>query len=184
MSFTPKYRALFASAVADQAIALLQRDFASAIAALTPAAMRSYNGFVDYKKNLDGSAINCPAVVVAVRQTALMNPSDAGTRPQQHRLLLRPEVEDQDPQFAAQAAYDYIRALDQVISSSLIPDWEDPLPIVHATRTATMTEGLAGAGGHVLDVWVETHDYGVLWETPGGFGMRPAMTVVLEVEEL
>lgn len=184
MPFTPRYQALFASAIVAQAIALLERDFAGAIALQTPPPTRKYPAFQEYRKNLVAVAINTPSIVVAARQTTFLRPDDLGTRPQEHKILLRPEIEDQDPQFVAAAAYDYLRAVDQVMTSATLADWEQPLAITHPTAPSAETVGLAATGGHVLDVFVEDHDYGVLWETPKGFGMRPGLTLAVTVEEI
>jgi len=185
MAFTPKFKALFAAAVAAQAMAILQRDFPAAIAGITPPPGRTYPTFQSYKKDLIGAAMNTPSIIVAVRETLFAGDDDLQTRPQVHRLLLRLEIEDQDPEFAAQAAYDYLRAVDQVITSAPIGDWLAALPITHATLPAAAnTASLAALGARVGDVRVEAHDYGVLWQAPAGFGMRPAMTVLIETEEV
>jgi len=185
MNFTPQYRAFFASAIAEQAIALLERDIAGALALATPPAARpAYPAFVSYKKALDNTPVNPPEAIVAVRSSAFSR-EDNNYREQVHRLMVRPFLADQDPQFAAQAAYDYIRAIDQVLTSATMADWASQLAIAHPTRAAgAQTPGLASIGGKVLDVWIESHDYGVLWSGPQGFGVMPTLTAVIEVVEV
>lgn len=186
MSFTPQFSAFFASALAEQAMAIIQRDFPPAIAAITPPVGRAYATFGAYKKALDNTPINPPEAIVAVRSTAFSKDDNGRYRGEAHRLMIRPFLADQDPSFAAQAAYDYIRALDQVLTSAMMgPDWAEPLALSHPTRPeGYVTPGLASIGGHVLDVWIESHDYGVLWTGPQGFGVMPTITAVIEVVEV
>lgn len=185
MSFSPQFRALFAGALAEQAIALLQRDITGALAGITPPPTRVYSPFVAYKKALDNVPVNPPEVIVAMRTSNFDREDNGRFRGEAHRLMVRPFLVDQDPDFAAQAAYDYLRAIDQVFTSASLRDWAQPLPIAHKTRAeGAETAGVASIGGSVLDVWVETHDYGVLWAGPKGFGVMPTLTAMIEVVEV
>lgn len=183
---TPRYQAQFAKPLVNQLIAILQRDQQAALDAVNAARPpgRELKPFVTFHKEV-GRVQNWPALVLVGQETAFNAESDADLRTQSVRFLCAMAVTGTDPEWLAEDAMDYLRAVDMVLTSAPLEDFYAPLAIDHRTVPGGQTVPLDAAMSKVLDLRVERHDLGVLVARArgAGFARGPQIEFVVELEE-
>lgn len=154
MGYTPAFNALFAKPLLNQLVAIIQRDQAAAIAVVNP----SLSPINEFHKG-PGLRTAFPWLTLASDSVAFA-PDVAGTRQSRSRVSLALDVGQFDQEMAQDDAQDYARVLDMIVTTAASTDWESPLPIVHETVQGGFTK--PAAPGSVKEVFVESHNYGVV----------------------
>jgi hypothetical protein len=176
MSYTPQWNALFAKPLLNQAIAIIQRDQAAALAIVNPA----LSPIAEFHKG-PGLRTAFPWLTLSLDGLAFAE-EVLGTRQSRPRIALTLDVGQFDQEMAQDNAQDYARMLDMVITTASDSDWETPLPISQETVPSGMTS--PNASGSVKEVYVESHRYGVVTleaiETPV---LRVAVNLEFVLEE-
>lgn len=170
MSYSPAWNAVFSRPLLNQAIAIIQRDQASAISIVNPA-LAPINEF--HKGPAARTAF--PWLTLSAGKTEF-DPSSPGTRAWSATAALALETGQFDQEMAQDNAQDYARVLDMVVTSASGADWVSPLPIVHETVPGGITA--PPEAGSVKEVFVESHRYSVV--TRPGIE-SPVMTVSISV---
>ncbi len=183
---TQRYQATFAKPLVNQLIAILQRDQQEALNILDAGrpAGRALKPFGAFHKEA-GTVQNWPALVLVPQETAFDTNSDADLRTQSVRLVAAMAITGADPEWLAEDALDYLRAVDIVLTSAPLGDFYVALAINHRTVPAGVTSPLDPATSHVLDLRVTRHDLGVLVSRSRGAGLArgPQVEFVVELEE-
>jgi hypothetical protein len=132
----------------------------------TPAALANCEPFVDFGKQPSDIVQNWPSVYVMPVRT--MFDADAqNMRRQAHLIKITMAVSAPEPDLVTDAAMAYMAAVDAAIAQSDPGDWVGIL-----------------AAGTVLRVFVQTHDYGPLFQHGGMLARFPEMNLIVETEEL
>lgn len=184
-SMIQRYQAQFAKLLVNQLIAILQRDQQAALAIInaTRPPGRTLNPFAAFFK--EASPIqNWPALVLVSRTTHFDQSSDADLRSQTHSFFCALAISGTDPEWLADDAMDYLRAVDVVLTSVPLGDFYLPLTISHRTMPAGQTTGLDSTVSKIQDLRITRHDMGALVARRGGALARgPQIEFVIELEE-
>lgn len=154
MGYVPQWNALFAKPLVNQAIAIIQRDQAAALAIVNPA----LSPIAEFHKG-PGLRTAFPWLTLSLDGLAFAEDM-LGTRHSRPKIALTLDVGQFDQELAQDNAQDYARVLDMVITTASDADWEMPLPISQETVPSGMTS--PNAGGSVKEVYVESHRYGLV----------------------
>jgi hypothetical protein len=154
MAYTPAYNPLFAKPVVNQAIAIIQRDQASAIAIVNPA----LSAINEFHKG-PGLRTAFPWLMIAASGVTFSEDAHPYTRSQEARVALALDVGQFDQEIAQDNAQDYARVLDMIVTTATTADWVTSLPIIHETVPGGMTA--PGAVGSVKEAFVQSHEYSV-----------------------
>ena len=177
MGYTPQWNALFAKPLINQAIAIIQRDQAAALAIVSPA----LSPIGEFHKG-PGLRTAFPWLTLSLDGLAFAE-DVLGTRQSRPRIALVLDVGQFDHEMAQDNAQDYARMLDMAITTASDADWATPLPIVQETVPSGMTS--PNAIGSVKEVYVESHRYGLVTleaiETPV---LRVTVNLEFELEEI
>lgn len=180
-----RYQAQFAKQLVNQLIAILQRDQQAALAIIntTRPPGRTLNPFAAFFK--EASPIqNWPALVLVSRTTQFDQISDADLRTQTHTFFCALAISGTDPEWLADDAMDYLRAVDIVLTSAPLGDFYLPLAISHRTMPTGQTTGLDSTVSKIQDLRITRHDMGALVARRGGALARgPQIEFVIELEE-
>jgi hypothetical protein len=183
---TQRYQAQFAKPLANQLIAILQRDQQEALDIVSAArpAGRKLKPFTAFHKEA-GTVQNWPAIVLVPQETSFDANSDDDLRTQSVRLVCAMAITGTDPEWLAEDALDYLRAVDMVLTSAPLGDFYLALAISHRTAPGGQTSPLDSAVSRVLDLRVTRHDLGVLVSRSRGAGLArgPQIEFVVEMEE-
>jgi hypothetical protein len=153
MAYTPAFpNSLFTKPLVNQAIAITQRDQASAIAIVNS----SLGPISEFHKG-PGLRSAFPWLMLTVSGTTFGEDEHPYTRSQEARLTLALDVGQFDQEMAQDNAQDYARVLDMIFTTATTVDWVTSLPIVHETVPSGMTT--PGASGSVKEVFVQSHQY-------------------------
>jgi len=180
-----RYQAGFSKPLVNQLIAVLQRDQQAALdivnAGRPPG--RELKPFVAFHKEV-GTVQNWPAVVLVAQEIAFDSASDADLRTQTLRFICALAITGTDPEWLAEDAMDYLRAVDMVLTSLPLTDFYTPLAIDHRTVPGGETAGLDPAVSKIQDLRIIRHDLGALVARRGGALARgPQIEFVIEMEE-
>ncbi len=180
-----RYQAQFAKPLVNQLIAILQRDQQAALdivnAGRPPG--RQLKPFTAFYKEV-GTVQNWPALVLVAQEISFDADSDADLRTETLRFISAMAITGTDPEWLAEDAMDYLRAVDIVLTSAPLADFYTPLSIDHRTIPGGETVGLDTAVSKVQDLRVIRHDLGTLISRRGGGLARgPQIEFVIEVEE-
>jgi hypothetical protein len=182
----PRYQAGFAKPLVNQLIALLQRDQQAALDLVNAArpAGRALKPFTAFYKEA-GTVQNWPAIVLVAQEVAFDADSDADLRTETLRFLCAMAITGTDPEWLAEDALDYLRAVDMVLTSAPLGDFYLPLKIVHRTVPNGETSGLDSEVSKIHDLRIVRHDLGVLVTRARGAGLArgPQIEFVVELEE-
>jgi len=181
-----RYQAQFAKPLVNQLIAILQRDQQAAldvVNAVRPAG-RKLKPFTAFHKEA-GTVQNWPALVLVPQETAFDANSDDDLRTQSLRFICAMAITGTDPEWLAEDALDYLRAVDMVLTSVPLSDFYIALAISHRTVPGGQTPPVDSAASRVLDLRVTRHDLGVLVSRSRGAGLArgPQIEFVVEMEE-
>lgn len=180
-----RYQAQFAKQLVNQLIAILQRDQQAALGIIngTRPPGRALNPFTAFFK--EASPIqNWPALVLVSRTTQFDQSSDADLRTQTHSFSCALAISGTDPEWLADDAMDYLRAVDIVLTSVPLGDFYLPLAISHRTMPTGQTAGLDTTVSKIQDLRITRHDMGALVARRGGALARgPQIEFVIELEE-
>jgi len=180
-----RYEAGFSKPLVNQLIAVLQRDQQAALdivnAGRPPG--RELKPFAAFHKEV-GTVQNWPAVVLVAQEIAFDSASDADLRTQTLRFICALAITGTDPEWLAEDAMDYLRAVDMVLTSLPLADFYTPLMIDHRTVPDGETAGLDSAVSKIQDLRIIRHDLGALVARRGGALARgPQIEFVIEMEE-
>lgn len=176
MTYVAAWNASFSKPLVNQAMAIIQRDQASAIALVNPT-LAPINEF--HKGPAARTAF--PWLTLAAEQTEF-DVSSPWTRSWSSLLTLSLETSQYDPEMAQDNAQDYARVLDIILTTASGADWTTALPVVHETVPAGVTT--PSAAGSVKSVFVKSHRYSQV--THAGIDvpvMLAELTVVLRSQE-
>lgn len=183
---TPRYQAQFAKPLVNQLIALLQRDQQEALDVINAArpAGRALKPFAAFHKEA-GTVQNWPALVLVPQETTFDTQSDDDLRTQSLHFICAMAITGTDPEWLAEDALDYLRAVDTVLTSAPLSDFYLALAISHRTVPGGQTTPLDPAVSRVMDLRVTRHDLGVLVSRSRGAGLArgPQVECVVEMEE-
>jgi len=182
---TARYQAQFSKPLVNQLLALLQRDQQAALdivnADRPPG--RALKPFVAFHKEA-APIQNWPALVLVAQENSFDGGSDPDLRTQSVRFYCALAITGTDPEWLAEDAMDYLRAVDSVLTSVPLADFYTPLAINHRTVPGGQTAGLDAAVSKILDLRITRHDLGALVSRRGGALARgPQIEFVLEMEE-
>jgi hypothetical protein len=153
MGYSPAYpNSFFAKPLLNQAIAIVQRDQASAIAIVNPL-LAQINEF----HKGPGLRTAFPWLMVAINGVTFDEDAHPFTRSQTARIALALDTGQFDQEMAQDNAQDYGRVLDIILTTATAADWVTALPIVHETVPSGETS--PGAIGSVKEVFIESHSY-------------------------
>lgn len=139
----------------------------SVLQARTPAllAAAGLGAFRDFGREFTGVTVNFPGVYVMPGKTQF---DPEGTlRHQLHTLTIKFAVEGMTPEAIATAAIGYMKAIDDALTASDPDDWADAL-----------------AGGEVGRIFVQTHDYGPLYQRGQVMARFPELALLVETQEV
>lgn len=182
---TQRYQAQFAKQLVNQLIAILQRDQQAALAIInaTRPPGRTLNPFAAFFKEA-APIQNWPALVLVARSTQFDQASDADLRTETHAFFCAMAISGADPEWLADDALDYMRAVDMVLTSVPLGDFYLPLAISHRTMPGGQTAGLDPTIAKIQDLRITRHDMGALVARRGGTLARgPQIEFVVELEE-
>jgi len=180
-----RYQAQFAKPLANQLIAILQRDQQAALDILNagrPAGRELAPFAVFYKEA--GTVQNWPALVLVAQDISFDANSDADLRTESVRFIGAMAIAGTDPEWLAEDAMDYLHAVDIVLTSAPLADFYSTLAINHRTVPGGQSTALDPDASRVLDLRITRHDLGVLVSRRGGGLARgPQIEFVVELEE-
>ncbi len=182
---TTRYQAQFAKPLVNQLIAILQRDQQAALDVVnsTRPPGRALKPFAAFHKEA-APVQNWPALVLVAQEISFDSNSDADLRTQTLRFFCAMAITGTDPEWLAEDAMDYLRAVDIILSSAPLADFSAPLAIHHRTVPGGMTAGLDPANARLLDLRIVRHDLGALVSRRGGVLARgPQIEFVVDLEE-
>jgi hypothetical protein len=180
-----RYQAKFAKPLANQLIAILQRDQQAALEIVNGERPpgRDLKPFAAFHKEA-APIQNWPALVLVAQENSFDSGSDADLRTQSVRFFCALAITGTDPEWLAEDAMDYLRAVDIVLTSAPLADFYLPLAIDHRTVPSGETSGLDSALSKLLDLRITRHDLGALVARRGGALARgPQIEFVIELEE-
>ena len=194
MAFGSFFQAQLVQPLVFQLMGVLQRDFTSSLAtvnAALPGIQEWDIGFFPVQ--------NWPALMLAVRDEKFTRPADVQARAQEVSLEITIALSNQDRNVLSLQAYQYILAVDKIISSlgaqvnaSITPNFGDfytPLPLVipFPQRVAQSPINLTTTGmqtGSVLGCWPTSINYSDLMKTTNALEMLVSENFVINVEEV
>ena len=183
---TQRYQATFAKPLVNQLIAILQRDQQEALDAINAArpAGRALKPFAAFHKEA-GTVQNWPALVLVPQETTFDTQSDDDLRTQSLHFICAMAITGTDPEWLAEDALDYLRAVDVVLTSAPLSDFYLGLAIAHRTVPGGQTTPLDPTVSRVMDLRVTRHDLGVLVSRSRGAGLArgPQVEFIVEMEE-
>lgn len=182
----PAYQAQFAKPLVNQLLAIIQRDQAAALAVVnsTRPANRPLRPFAAFHKEA-APIQNWPALVLVAQDVAFDAASALGLRTQSIRFFCALGVTGTDPEWLADDAMDYLRAVDIILSSLPLSDFYQPLPVSHRTLPSSATGGISASAAKILDLRITRHDLGALVSRRSGALARgPQIEFVVELEEI
>lgn len=176
MTYSPAWNSCFSKPLLNQAIAILQRDQAQAIAIVNP----SLAPISEFHKG-PAPRTGFPWLTISAEETQF-DVSSPWTRAWHATLALTLDTGQFDQEIAQDNAQDYAHVVDMVITTATGADWITPLAIVHETVPTGMTT--PPETGSVKEVFVASHRYGATTlagiDTPV---MRVALSVVFRMQE-
>lgn len=181
-----RYQAQFAKQLVNQLIAIIQRDQQAALSVINTARPpgRPLNPFAAFFKEA-APIQNWPAMVLVARSTQFDQASDVDLRTEAHTFFCAMAISGTDPEWLADDAMDYLRAVDIVLTSAPFGDFYLPLPISHRTVPSGHTNGLDSTVTKIQDLRITRHDMGALVARRGGTLARgPQIEFVIELEEM
>jgi hypothetical protein len=181
---TPKYSAQFSKPLVNQLIAILQRDQQAALDIVNAGrpAGRALLPFAAFFKEA-APIQNWPSLVLVAQQTQFDPNGDIGLRSETIQFFCALAISGADPEWLAEDAMDYLRAVDSVLVSAPLSDFYLALPIAQTTAPGGVTTGLP-ASSKIQDLRVTRHDLGALVRRRGGsFSRGPQIDFEVEVEE-
>jgi hypothetical protein len=182
---TPRYQAKFAKPLVNQLLAILQRDQQAAldIVNATRPADRALKPLAAFHKEA-APIQNWPALVLVAQEVAFDAASDPDLRTQTLRFFCALAITGSDPEWLAEDAMDYLRALDIVLTSAPLADFYAPLPLSHRTVPGGQTTGLDSSTAKLQDLRITRHDLGALvGRRSGALARGPQIEFVIELEE-
>jgi hypothetical protein len=180
-----RYQAQFAKPLVNQLIAIIQRDQQAALDIVNTGrpAGRQLKPFAAFHKEV-ATVQNWPALVLVAQEISFDSDSDLDLRTQTLRFICAMAVTGTDPDWLAEDAMDYLRAVDVVLTSAPLADFYTPLPIAHRTVPGGETGGLDPAVSKIQDLCVLRHDLGTLvGRRGGGLARGPQIEFLIELEE-
>ncbi len=181
-----RYQATFAKPLVTQLIAILQRDQQAALDILNAArpAGRALKPFAAFHREVV-TVQNWPALVLVPQDISFDANSDADLRTESIRFICAMAITGADPEWLAEDALDYLRAVDMVLTSAPLADFYTPLAINHRTVPDGLTTPLDASISRMLDLRVTRHDLGVLVgrSRSAGLARGPQVEFVIELEE-
>src|SRR5574337_1184679 len=164
-----RYQAQFSKPLVNQLLAILQRDQQAALdivnAPRPPG--RALKPFAAFHKEA-APIQNWPALVLVAQETAFDPASDPDLRTQTLRFFCAMAITGTDPEWLAEDAMDYLRAVDIVLASLPLSDFYVPLSLTHRTVPGGATAGLDPSVSKVHDLRITRHDLGALVGRRGG----------------
>jgi hypothetical protein len=177
MSYAPAWNATFAKPLLNQLIAIIQRDQPAALAIVNS----NLSPIREFHKG-PGLRTAFPWLTVALDGLTFA-PDPLGTRQYQARVLLVLDVGQFDQEMAQDAAQDYARVLDMIVTTATLADFTTPLPVQQETLPGGVT--VPPAPGTVKDVFIDSHAYStVTFEEIGAPVLRVTLRVLFEMEEV
>ncbi len=178
------YAAQFAKPLINQLIAVLQRDQQSALDIINASrpAGRELVPFTAFFKEA-APIQNWPALVLVAQQTTFDPNTDIGLRTETVQFFCAMALSGTDPEWLAEDAMDYLRAVDMVLTSAPLSDFYLALPIAQTTVPGGVTTGLP-ATAKIQDLRVTRHNLGSLvTRRSGAFARGPQIEFEVEMEE-
>jgi len=160
MAYTPAFSAQFAKPLLMQAIALIQRDQAAAMAVVN-SALKPINEFHVGR----GARTALPWITLVADGPRFIPNDDLLYREGDVALAVEIDVGEFDQEVAQLSAHDYVRVVDIILTTAgtnrkpSLLDWMTSLPVVHEMAPSGMTT--PNAAGTVKDVKVQSHRYTV-----------------------
>jgi hypothetical protein len=182
---TPRYQAQFAKTLANQLIAILQRDQQAALDVVNAArpAGRTLKPFAAFHKEA-APIQNWPALVLVGQQVSFDNTSDPDLRTESVQFFCAMALTGTDPEWLSEDAMDYLRAVDMVLTSAPLSDFYAALAIAHSTVPGGTTAPLNPEISKIQDLRVTRHDLGALvTRRDGALARGPQIEFVVELEE-
>jgi len=182
---TQRYKAQFAKQLINQLIAVIQRDQQAALSIVNAArpSGRPLNPFAAFFKEA-APIQNWPAIVLISRTTQFDQASDPDLRTETQNFFCALAISGTDPEWLADDAMDYLRAVDIVLTSVPLGDFYLPLPISHRTVPGGQTTGVDPTVSKIQDLRITRHDLGALVSRRGGTLARaPQIEFSIELEE-
>lgn len=176
MAYTAAWNAAFSKPLLNQAIAIIQRDQASAITLINPALAPIH----EFHKG-PAARMAFPWLTLSADQIEF-DPSSPWTRSWSSVMTLALETGQYDQEMAQDNAQDYARVLDVILTTASGADWTSALPVVHETIPAGIT--MPPAAGSIKSVFIKSHRYGQV--ARAGIDvpvMLAELTVVLQSQE-
>jgi len=180
-----RYQAQFAKPLVNQLIALLQRDQQAALDIINADRPpgRALNPLAAFHKEA-APIQNWPALVLVAQEAAFDAASDPDLRTQALHFFCALAITGSDPEWLAEDAMDYLRAVDIVLTSVPLADFYKPLAINHRTVPGGTTSGLDPAVSKIQELRITRHDLGALVGRRGGALARgPQIEFTVELEE-
>ena len=137
-----RYQAQFAKQLVNQLIAIIQRDQQAALSVINAARPpgRPLNPFAAFFKEA-APIQNWPAMVLVARSTQFDQASDADLRTEAHTFFCAMAISGTDPEWLADDAMDYLRAVDIVLTSAPLGDFYLSLPSATGRCQAARPQG-------------------------------------------
>lgn len=170
MPWTPYFAAGFTKPVTQQLVAILYRDMPAALGIINP----GYASFQEWDL-AEQPVQNFPALLIVPREDEFDDQSPF-TRAQTIQIALGIAVAHQDPNAVAEMLQDYVRAVDQVITTawqSTSSDFASQLALP-APPFAPGTTSAGVEAGAMKDVFVAAHAYDELRQRPQGLFAKAA----------
>ena len=180
-----RYQSGFAKPLVNQLLAILERDQQAALDLVNAGrpSGRALHAFKAFYKEA-APIQNWPALVVIAPETTFDPNSDPDLRTQTVRFICALAITGADPEWLADDAMDYLRAVDLVLTSAPLSDFYVPLDASHRTIPGGQTAGLDPAVSKILDLRITRHDLGALVTRRGGALARgPQIEFLIELEE-
>jgi hypothetical protein len=180
-----RYQGQFAKPLVNQLLAILERDQPAALDIVNAArpAGRALKPFAAFHKEA-APIQNWPALVLVAQEVTFDAASDPDLRTQTLRFFCALAITGSDPEWLAEDAMDYLRAVDIILASAPLADFYTPLPLNHRTVPGGQTTGLDSSVSKVQDLRITRHDLGALVGRRGGALARgPQIEFIIELEE-
>ena len=128
---------------------------------------------------------NWPAIVLVAQEVTFDANSDADLRTQTLRFICAMAITGTDPEWLAEDAMDYLRAVDMVLTSAPLGDFYPPLSIDHRTVPDGETTGFDPDISNVLDLRIDAPRPGRAGHPVAAAGLArgPQIEFVVEMEE-
>lgn len=176
MLWMPYFSAQFTKPLIRQLVSILYRDMPHALATMSA----NYATFQEWDL-AEQPVQNFPALLIIAREDEF-NEQQPWTRSQTIQIALGIAVTHQDPNAIAEILQDYVRAVDQVLTTawqSTSSDFQlNDLPLPPPFAAATLSPGLSA--GAVKEIHIVAHAYDELCQRPQGLFAKAA-TINLKV---